>query len=123
MRRFILTTLVLGSVHLAGLAFLTGRERSAQAQPQAIQAVQAPAPERAQPAVAAQPPPGASSFQIGEPLFVEWHGSFWPASVLSVVDAERATIHYDGYGPEWDEVITSKRALRDGGAARLKVLQ
>ncbi|MDB4994028.1 MAG: hypothetical protein JWM74_1460 [Myxococcaceae bacterium] len=109
MRRFVLTTLVLGSIHIAGLAFFASRtERTAEAQPQVQQA--SPPPIQL-----AQAPQGGS-FQVGEKLFIEWHGSVWPATVLSIVDADRAVIHYDGYGPEWDEVVPTKRALRDGGS-------
>ena len=108
MRRFVLTTLVLGSLHLAGLAFFASRtERTAEAQPQLEQV--------AAPIRLAQPPQGGS-FRVGEKLFVEWHGRVWPATVLSIVDADRAVIHYDGYGPEWDEVVPTQRALRDGGS-------
>jgi hypothetical protein len=108
MRRFLLTTVVLGSLHLAGLAFF-----ASSAQCPAVEGTAQAQPQVAQPAPAA--PVRASSFQVGEPLFVEWHGRFWPARVVSVTDADRAVIHYDGYGPEWDEVIPSQRALRDSG--------
>jgi hypothetical protein len=98
MRRSTVAALLLGSLLLAGLTAI-GAERSAFALTPAAQAQVQP----------------RTAFQVGEPLFVEWHGSWWPARVLSLVDADRAVIHYDGYGPEWDEVVASKRALRDGG--------
>jgi hypothetical protein len=56
-------------------------------------------------------------------LMVEWHGSWWPASIVRPVAAGQTLIHYDGWGPEWDEVVdgsrmkrfatTATRALRD----------
>jgi hypothetical protein len=47
----------------------------------------------------------------GEHLFVEWHGSYWPAVVLST-DGEAARIHYDNYGAEWDEAVGPDRTKR-----------
>jgi hypothetical protein len=59
----------------------------------------------------------------GEHLFVEWHGSYWPATVLEGPPrgsaatsteraGERARIHYEGYGPEWDETVGPDRTKR-----------
>jgi hypothetical protein len=64
--------------------------------------------------VAAAGPRGASR-QVGEHVEVEWHGSWWPA-VIREVRGERLFVHYEGYGEEWDEVVTSER-VRDKGAA------
>lgn len=46
-------------------------------------------------------------------VFVEWHGSYWPATVLRVTD-EGYAIHYTGYGPEWDEVVSRSRITKLG---------
>jgi hypothetical protein len=48
---------------------------------------------------------------LGETVFVEWKGSWWPAKVLKVAKGAYR-IHYDGYGPEWDEDIASSRLTR-----------
>jgi hypothetical protein len=119
MRRFAFAAVVLhlaaaASFGFAALASPSGplAERSAHAQGGHAQSGQ----------VQAQVAPAGASrgaFQAGEHLFVEWQGRFWPASVLTIVDGDRAVIHYDGYGPEWDEVITSKRALHDSGSPGL----
>jgi hypothetical protein len=47
----------------------------------------------------------------GEHLFVEWHGSYWPAVVLST-DGDLARIRYDNYGSEWDETVGPDRQKR-----------
>jgi hypothetical protein len=47
----------------------------------------------------------------GEHLFVEWHGSYWPAVVLST-HGQSARIHYDNYGSEWDEAVGPERTKR-----------
>jgi hypothetical protein len=48
---------------------------------------------------------------VGESFFVEWQGSWWPATVLKVSKGG-ARIHYAGYGPEWDEDVTMARIAR-----------
>ena len=47
----------------------------------------------------------------GDALFVEWEGSWWPATVLKVSKGGYR-IHYTGYGPEWDEDVTMARIAR-----------
>lgn len=42
-------------------------------------------------------------------LHVEWQGSWWPATVLRQQRGGAALIRYDGYGPEWDEVVPASR--------------
>lgn len=52
---------------------------------------------------------------VGESVFVEWKGSFWPTKVLKVSGTGGQAsyrVHYDGYGPEWDEDVTSSRLTR-----------
>jgi hypothetical protein len=43
-----------------------------------------------------------------EHVMVEWHGTWFPAEVLSR-DGSRHFIHYSGYGPEWDEWVGPAR--------------
>jgi hypothetical protein len=47
-------------------------------------------------------------------LVVEWGGSYWPATILVRHGDGRALIRYDGYGPEWDEIV---------GPARMRTLR
>ena len=44
----------------------------------------------------------------GAKVKVEWKKTWWAATVLEV-EGDFALIHYDGYGPEWDEWVTEKR--------------
>lgn len=47
----------------------------------------------------------------GDPVEVEWRGSWWPAVLL---ERRRAgwQVHYEGYSKEWDEVVSLSR-VRD----------
>ncbi|MDD5175859.1 MAG: caspase family protein [Sterolibacterium sp.] len=51
---------------------------------------------------------GAMEFVAGDPVDVEWKGSWWPASVLEI-RKDKYKIHYDGYGNEWDEFVGRSR--------------
>jgi hypothetical protein len=46
--------------------------------------------------------------RVGEAVEIEWKGRFWPGRVVAVAD-DFARVHYDDYGPEWDEWVTAKR--------------
>ena len=46
--------------------------------------------------------------KAGESLEVEWGGKWWPGVVREVRD-DFAFVHYDAYGPEWDEWVTARR--------------
>lgn len=45
-------------------------------------------------------------------LFVEWGGSWWPATILGTERDGRVLVHYDGWGKEWDETVDASRMLR-----------
>lgn len=47
----------------------------------------------------------------GDLVDVEWRGSWWPATLLERRGA-RWLVHYEGYGSDWDEVVTIER-IRD----------
>lgn len=64
--------------------------------------------------IGAPPAVAAGSYDIGQArvgdrISVEWGGSFWDARVLRVLSPTEIEIHYDGYGPEWDEVVGQSR--------------
>ena len=52
--------------------------------------------------------PDAGAADSGQ-LFVEWHGSWWPAHVVKRTNDGRALIHYDSWGDAWDETVGSSR--------------
>lgn len=60
-----------------------------------------PAKVRAKALQAAQ----SNRYKVGDRVRVEWHGQLYPASITSIVGAERYRVHYDGYGNEWDETV------------------
>lgn len=50
----------------------------------------------------------AGQWRIGDPVEVEWSGTWWKATVLDVNGAD-TLIRYDGYGSSWDEWVTPPR--------------
>lgn len=73
-------------------------DRSADAKPAARQSVAVPA----QAPVGVEPPPAAQR------LMVEWQGRWYPAEIIASSNNQHY-VHYVGYGPEWDEWVTSNR--------------
>jgi hypothetical protein len=75
-------------------------------------------------APAARPSMAVASGMVhhaGDAVFVEWGGSMWRATVVAGLADGRAVIHYDGWGDEWDELVTPSRLrteLRDGTVLR-----
>jgi hypothetical protein len=51
----------------------------------------------------------ATSFKVGDKVQVEWHGSWYRATVIGVVAKDKWKIHYDGYDDSWDEVVGPSR--------------
>lgn len=47
-------------------------------------------------------------FGVGDPVEVNWKGSWYPAHVISV-GKNKWKIHYDGYSNSWDEWVTARR--------------
>lgn len=45
----------------------------------------------------------------GSPLQVEWHGKYYPATVIGPAEGGKVRIHYNGYGSEWDEDVGEDR--------------
>ncbi len=60
-------------------------------------------------AATADPHPSPVAFRVGDLVDVEWQGRWYPASVIAVPEPGAFTIHYDGYGAEWDETVGSAR--------------
>ena len=54
-------------------------------------------------------------------LFVEWHGSWWAAHAIGRTNDGRTVVHYDGWGNEWDEIVTSSRIARTTNDGKLFV--
>lgn len=73
-----------------------------------------PGPERVLVRTVVAPCQRARPREVGSSLQVEWHGTYYPATVLRMTHEGRVRIRYDGYGPEWDEDVTDER-IRDRG--------
>lgn len=48
----------------------------------------------------------------GGAVYVEWGKRYWAAEILRLEKDGSARIHYVGWGPEWDEVVSASRMLR-----------
>lgn len=64
-----------------------------------------PAKVRAKALQAAQ----TNRYKSGDRVRVEWHGQLYMATITAIVGQERYRVHYDGYGPEWDETVDISR--------------
>ena len=75
-------------------------------------AAAAPAGKAAEPAKAPAAAGGAkivnASYKAGDPVSVEWKGTWYPAKVLDTKDG-KFQIHYDGFEASWDEWVANDR--------------
>lgn len=52
----------------------------------------------------------SASYAVGDAVKVQWKGSWYDASVISVNNKKGTyKIHYDGYNDSWDEWVTDNR--------------
>lgn len=75
-----------------------------------------PPPERVARAMGLRPSPSASSgapspFVVGDRVRVRWRGSVYSASVLDAPKPGQLLVHYEGYGTEWDELVSEDRVI------------
>lgn len=76
--------------------------------PPQLEQMQKAAPEK--PAAQEEPKPAAQKFSKGDPVMVEWKGSWWPAKVIAFREGSTPyKIHYDGYSSSWDEWVGLSR--------------
>lgn len=52
-----------------------------------------------------------SRHKVGDRVRVQWHGKVYSATVLEVLGGEKYRVHYEGYGPEWDETVELSRIV------------
>ncbi|MFO0550354.1 MAG: hypothetical protein U0271_18310 [Polyangiaceae bacterium] len=50
-----------------------------------------------------------NTYRINDMIRVEWNGRFYPAQIIDVVGKEKYRVHYEGYGPEFDENVGLSR--------------
>jgi hypothetical protein len=55
-----------------------------------------------------------SIYHVGDHVRVEWHGSIYPATILTALGDDRYRVRYEGFGSEWDEDIAMSRIQRKG---------
>ncbi|MGZ3452381.1 MAG: hypothetical protein ACXVEF_22420 [Polyangiales bacterium] len=46
---------------------------------------------------------------VGDPLYVEWHGSWWKAKTVFTLPDDRMVVTYDGWADDYDEVVKRSR--------------
>lgn len=63
------------------------------------------------PAPTAQAPDVPGPYREGEHLQIEWHGSWFPGTIIEV-DGARYKVTYDGYSSSWDEWVEAPRLRR-----------
>jgi len=59
-------------------------------------------------ASASNPADPAPKYSVGDPVQVNWKGSWYPARVIAVGN-NKWKIHYDGYDNSWDEWVALRR--------------
>jgi RNA binding activity-knot of a chromodomain len=57
-----------------------------------------------------------SKYSVGNKVEILWSGSWYKGEVLEV-NNDKYKIHYDGYGSNWDEWVTSERLRTQGETA------
>jgi hypothetical protein len=70
-----------------------------------VRAPEPPAKVRANAMRAAQ----KNMYKMGEHVRVEWHGQIYAARITGIVGQEKYRVSYEGYGPEWDEIVGLSR--------------
>ena len=75
-----------------------------------------PPPERVARAMGISPTPSASAtvpstYAVGDRVRVRWRESVYTATITALESRSKIRVHYEGYGPEWDEVISEDRII------------
>ena len=75
-----------------------------------------PPPESVARAMGISPTPSASaavpsSYTTGDRVRVRWRESVYTATITALESRSKIHVHYEGYGPEWDEVIGEDRII------------
>lgn len=79
-------------------------------------AVAPPPPDRVARAMGIRPKPSGSAsvpstYNTGDRIRVRWRGSVYTATIIALEGRGQFRVHYEGYGPEWDEVVTEDRVI------------
>lgn len=53
-----------------------------------------------------------ATHKTGDPVMVEWHGTWYPSTVIDCSNTN-CKIHYDGWSNSWDERVTFDRIRRE----------
>jgi hypothetical protein len=75
-----------------------------------------PPPERVARAMGINTTPSASAavpsaFAVGDRVRVRWRESVYTATIVALESRQKIRVHYEGYGPEWDEVVSEDRII------------
>jgi hypothetical protein len=75
-----------------------------------------PPPGKVARAMGLEPQPSGSasapsSRVVGERVRVRWRGSIYSATIVATEGPGKFLVHYEGYGSEWDEVVSEDRVM------------
>jgi hypothetical protein len=48
-------------------------------------------------------------YDVGDKVLVDWEKNTYPAVILEISGPTKFKVHYDGYDPAWDEVVSRDR--------------
>jgi hypothetical protein len=55
--------------------------------------------------------------KVGDPILIEYYGSWWEGEVLALKSNGDVRIRYTGYGSDWDETVPRSRVRRSTAGA------
>jgi hypothetical protein len=61
-----------------------------------------------------------AKFKVGDPVDVEWKGSWWKAEVVKTRAGPEYFVHYVGWGSDWDEWVPPDRIRARTAGSRTK---
>jgi hypothetical protein len=75
-----------------------------------------PPPDKVARAMGIEPKPSGSAgapsvYSVGDRVRVRWRDSVYAATIVALAGSGQLRVHYDGYGTEWDEVVSEERVL------------
>lgn len=58
--------------------------------------------------------PARPKYAVGQPVLIEFQGAWFPGRIRLVMPDGRYEISYDGYGPQWHQLVSRERLRTPG---------